>query len=118
MGVVCTFTFSDPDRCPLTTYHSRRIASPDPYGTVSADNGLEFHAGKTTLIAFRVANDIPDWSVSNSMNDPMTPTGVCGSPDICYTYTSTHGPGKSTITLHMTNACGTKDVSAVLTILP
>jgi hypothetical protein len=118
MNVISTFTFADPNRCPLTTQRTRRVVTPDPYGTVSADNGLEFHAGKTTLIAFRVANDVPDWSVSNSMNDPMTPASVCGSPDICYTYTSTHGPGKSTITLHMTNACRTKDVSAVLTILP
>ena len=96
----------------------RRVITTDPNGTVSADNGLEFHAGKTRLVAFGIGNDISDWSFSNSMNDPMTPTDVCGSAYICYMYTSTHGPGKSTITLHMTNACKTKDVSTVLTILP
>jgi hypothetical protein len=116
--VTCTFIFADPDRCPLITRIQRRVITTDPNGTVSADNGLEFHAGKTRLVAFSIGNDISDWSFSNSMNDPMTPTDVCGSAYICYMYTSTHGPGKSTITLHMTNACKTKDVSTVLTILP
>jgi hypothetical protein len=116
--VTCTFIFADPNLCPLIARMQRRVITTDPNGTVSADNGLEFHAGKTRLVAFSIGNDISDWSFSNSMNDPMTPTDVCGSAYICYNYTSTHGPGKSTITLHMTNACKTKDVSTVLTILP
>jgi len=118
MYITCTFIFADPDRCPLIARVQRRVITTDPNGTVSVSQGIDLHVRTTTLVAFTVGNDITDWSFSNSMNDPMTPTDVCGSAHICYTYTSTHGPGKSTITMHMTNACRTKDVSAELTILP
>ena len=47
------------------------------------------------------------------MNDTITVPAVCASSDYCTaTHTSTHGPGKSTVTSHAKNACKTKDFSA------
>jgi len=120
IGIVSTFTFADPDRCPLTTKRVRGVIPADPYVTLDVDKFTPFHAGKTTSLDFRLSQTITSWSFTNSMNDPITPSGTCiANSNQCYaTYTSTHGPGQSTITLHATNLCGTKDVSVNLTILP
>jgi hypothetical protein len=120
MNVICTFIFADPDRCPLTTQRSRGFLPPEPYATIEVDR-REFHvANKTVEVNFRLDSSVTNWSITNSMNDTITPSGPCtpnGSQ--CWAiYTSTHGPGQSTITLHAINACNTKDVSTVLTILP
>jgi hypothetical protein len=55
------------------------------------------------------------------MGDPITLIGKCDITNggtCTATYTSTHGPGQSTITLHAKSACPTKDVSGVVTIVP
>jgi hypothetical protein len=118
-SVICTFTFADPNRCPLTTRRSHRVVPQEPFGKLNLLTGTEVPAGKTSYFTFEVGWDITDWSITNSMNDTITVPPVCTSSDYCTaTYTSTHGPGKSTVTLHAKNACKTKDVSAEITILP
>lgn len=117
--VTCTFTFADPDRCPLINRLERRAVPPEPGATLRLDTRGEFHAGQTTSFQFDLGWDITDWSVTNSMNDTITIFGPCAPNGSCSaSYTSTHGPGKSTITLHAKNACKTKDFSTELTILP
>src|SRR5207302_7299399 len=120
MNVISTFTFTDPERCPLTTQRSRRVVPLEPYGRLDVNTVDPFHAGKTSYFDFSVGWDITDWSLTNSMNDTITLVGPCApNSGLCEAiYTSTHGPGKSTITLHVKSACKTKDFSAELTILP
>jgi hypothetical protein len=120
LNVISTFTFADPNRCPLTTQRRRRVVPLEPYGELSVSTVDEHHAGKTFFFSFSVGWDITDWSLTNSMNDTITLTGPCApNSGYCYaSYTSTHGPGKSTITLHVKNACKTKDFSTEVTILP
>jgi hypothetical protein len=118
-SVISTFIFADADRCPLTSRRPHRVVPVEPYGSLNLQTGAEFHAGKTSYFTFEVGWDITDWSVTNSMNDTITVPAVCASSDYCTaTYTSTHGPGKSTVTLHAKNACKTKDFSAEITIVP
>ncbi|MGH9420978.1 MAG: hypothetical protein ACRD3J_13465, partial [Thermoanaerobaculia bacterium] len=117
--VTCTFTFADPDRCPLITRLGRRVVPLEPNGDLSVDTVDVLHAGNTRFLNFSLGWDITDWSLTNSMNDPITVSGPCAPNGSCNaTYTSTHGPGTSTITLHARNACKTKELSAVLTIVP
>jgi len=117
----CTFKFADPNRCPLTKQGSLRTVPVDPYATMSVDTTGPIHAGKTGLIQYRVGDSLTSWSFDDSMGDAITPVGACSAPTgiPCYAqYTSTHGPGQSTITMHAKSACPTKDVSMVVTILP
>ncbi len=99
-----------------------RTVPVDPYVTISALGGAPFQAGKTLLFSFAVGFSVTSWSFDNSKGDSITQVGPCnadGKGGDCYAqYTSTHGPGQSTITLHAKSACPTKDVSTVLTILP
>jgi hypothetical protein len=119
LNVISTFNFADLDRCPLSTQTRHRVVPVEPYGSLNLHTGAEFRAGKTSYFTFEVGWDITDWSVTNSMNDTITVPAVCASSDYCTaTYTSTHGPGKSTVTLHAKNACKTKDFSAEITIVP
>jgi PKD-like domain len=121
MGVLCTFTFADPNRCPLTTQRTSAIDPVDPFVSLQLDySNVPVHAGTSTEFQFRVGDGASHWSFDDSMNDTITQQGVCtNNGDPCHAlYTSTHGPGQSTITIHVTNTCGTKDVSTVLTILP
>jgi hypothetical protein len=121
MYITCTFTSADPDRCPLITRTSRRVIHGNPYAALLFHEGNALQAGKTMPIQFAVGGDATGWSLTNSMNDSMVPSGPCiaTDPGTCYwLYTSTHGGGQSTITLHVTNGCQTTDVSKVLTILP
>jgi hypothetical protein len=66
------------------------------------------------------SKDVHYWSFENSLNDSIVLTGTCGSGYTCQAlYTSSHGPGKSTIILHATGFCPeTKDVSVDLNIVP
>jgi hypothetical protein len=121
MYITCTFTSANPDRCPLITRTSRRVIHGNPYAALLFHEGNALQAGKTMLIQFAVGGDATGWSLTDSMNDSMVPSGPCiaTDPGTCYwLYTSTHGGGQSTITLHVTNGCQTTDVSKVLTILP
>jgi hypothetical protein len=117
----CTFTFSDPTHCPLASRTQVRVVT-DPYATLSLDS-TPLHSGKTNYISFSLGYTVTGWSLENSMGDPITLIGKCditsgGSSTCTATYTSTHGPGQSTVTLHAKSACPTKDVSGVVTIVP
>jgi hypothetical protein len=121
--VTCTFTFSDPNRCPLTGESSYLPIVPfDPSGSVSV-NPNQIYAGKTADVSFSFSKDTVNWSISNTLNDPITIASPCFVDPTDHTthchgvYTSTHGPGQSTVTVHFTSNCGgTKDVSVPLTI--
>ncbi|HXH90225.1 MAG TPA: hypothetical protein VNN25_01495 [Thermoanaerobaculia bacterium] len=115
----CTFTFSDPTHCPLASRTQVRVVT-DPYATLSLDS-TPLHSGKTNYISFTLGYTVTGWSLENSMGDPITLVGKCDITNggtCTATYTSTHGPGQSTITLHAKSACPTKDVSGVVTIVP
>jgi len=121
MYITCTFISADPGLCPLITRTSRHVIHGNPYAALLFHEGNALQAGKTMPIQFAVGGDATGWSLTDSMNDSMVPSGPCiaTDPGTCYwLYTSTHGGGQSTITLHVTNGCQTTDVSKVLTILP
>ena len=115
----CTFTFSDPTHCPLASQTQVRVVT-DPYATLSLDS-TPLHSGKTNYISFSLGYTVTGWSLENSMGDPITLIGKCDITNggtCTATYTSTHGPGQSTVTLHAKSACPTKDVSGIVTIVP
>ena len=120
MYITCTFIFADPNRCPLITRIERRVIHRAPFALLQFSEASGLQAGKTMLIQFTVGADATGWSLTDSMNDPLTPSGTCtpASGSCYWLYTSTHGGGNSTITLHVTNGCQTTDVSKVLLILP
>jgi hypothetical protein len=119
MYVTCTFSVANSDRCPLTARTQRRVIARTPYADLQLNEGFGLKAGTTMLVSFGTGTDVTGWSLTDSMNDAMAPHGTCIPGDSCsWLYTSTHGAGHSTITLHVTNGCLTTDVSKVLTIIP
>jgi hypothetical protein len=120
----CTFTFSDPDRCPLTSGKGLTVNPVNPVpGSVNVSPSY-FSAGKTADVTFSFGKDTASWSISNiPFNDPiaMSPCVVDPTTQIttCHgVYTSTHGPGNSQVTVHQTGRCGgTKDVSTIVQIV-
>jgi hypothetical protein len=118
--VTCTFTFSDPNRCPLTGDNFLPIVPFDPAGEISMTSAIS--AGTTNGFSFSFSKETVSHSISDSLNDPITLGPCFVDPNTQRTscnavYTSTHGAGQSTITLHLTSNCGgTKDVSKLLTI--
>ncbi|HXA16984.1 MAG TPA: hypothetical protein VN380_08335 [Thermoanaerobaculia bacterium] len=119
---ICTFTFSDPKRCPLTSDIHLPVVPFNPDGTVRV-NPSAIVAGKTADVSFTFNKDTVSWSISNTLNDPITMSPCFVDPTTQTTacngvYTSTHGPVSSTVTVHLTSSCGgTKDVSTVLSIV-
>jgi len=118
--VICTFTFSDPNRCPLKADKSLPIIPFDPGGDISMTSAIS--AGTTNGFSFSFSKETVSHSISDSLNDPITLGACFVDPGTQRTscnasYTSTHGAGQSTITLHLTSSCGgTKDFSKLLTI--
>ena len=114
----CTFTFTDPERCP--TSHRQVVVLNAPPNATMTVSPQQIQAGKTAVITFTASKDVHYWTFDNSLNDSIVLTGTCGSGSPCEAlYTSSHGPGKSTITLHATGFCPeTKDVSVELNIVP
>jgi len=119
--VTCTFAFSDTNRCPLTGDNFLPIVPFDPAGEVHAATSAIL-TGKTTDVSFSFSKETVSHSITNTLNDPIT-LGPCfvdagtGRTSCNAVYTSTHGPGQSAITLHLTSNCGgSKDFSTQLTI--
>ena len=119
----CTFTFSDTTRCPLTSDKRLPVVPFNPDGTLRLGADAIF-AGKTTEVSFTFNKDTVSWSISNTLNDPIAMTPCFVDPTTHTTscngvYTSTHGAGSSTVTVHLTSTCGgTKDLSTVLRVAP
>ncbi len=123
VGFDCTFTFSDPNRCPLSNEKRLPVVPFNADGTLRLSADAIF-AGKTAEVSFTFNKDTVSWSISNTLNDPIT-MGPCFVDPTTHTtscngvYTSTHGAGSSTVTVHLTSNCGgTKDISTVLRVAP
>ncbi len=120
----CTFTFADPDRCPLTSGQGLTVNPVNPdLGSVNVSPPY-FSAGKTGAVSFSFGKDTASWSISNyPFNDPITMSPcvvdpVSGTTTCHGVYTSTHGPGNSQVTVHQTGRCGgMKDISTIVQIL-
>ncbi len=117
MQVGCTFTYGD-QGCPTSSAVVVQIDGA-PVGTVSLAKP-QIHAGETVLITFTFDNAAGSWNLSDSLQDNVTILGSCASNTPCQAlYTSSHGPGQSTVSLEMSGFCGTpKTVSAQLSIVP
>jgi hypothetical protein len=117
LNVGCTFTFPD-DRCPTSGKRAVRVDS-DPVGTIALDKP-RIHAGETVLITYSVDVAAANWYLEDSLQDSIERQGNCGAHTMCQAlYTSSHGPGTSTINLQMVGFCdNTKTVSVPLTIVP
>jgi hypothetical protein len=111
--LTCTFTFTDPNRCPVAT--SVRGNFIGVTGTMSFPATV-IHDHQT--LHFTVTTGSQSWYVDDSMGDPITPSGTC-TYTCDETYTSTHGRGTSEITLHFVDYCGNnRTTTQVITILP
>jgi hypothetical protein len=117
-NIGCTFTFPD-DRCPTFHREAVRVTAVDPPGTLSLASAT-VHAGQTVDITYSVDYSAFSWTLDNTLNDAITPLGICNQNQTCHAlYTSSHGTGLSTVTLHVTGFCQqTKDVSVQLEIVP
>jgi hypothetical protein len=122
-NVICTFTFADPAHCPLTVQHSLSYLSVTDVAKLEwtgGDQVTNLKAGQTISLDFLMVNAV-SWSLTDTMNDPIA-QGPCqhlnGGTSCTAIYTSTHGPGQSTITLHEIGACHNQDVSIALTVIP
>jgi hypothetical protein len=118
----CTFSFTDPEHCPVTRNRVVLVGPVDPPATLTLAS-TQIHAGQTVDLTFTIDLGLVYWTWSNSLNDSITPLGVCSGgftqPGVCHArYTSSHGPGVSTITLHAYGYCGSKDIPVQLTIVP
>jgi len=118
----CTFSFTDPDHCPIRRALVVLVGPVDPPATVKLES-TQIHAGQTADLTFTIDLGLVNWTWSNSLNDSITPLGVCSGgftqPGVCHArYTSSHGPGVSTITLHAYGYCQSKDIPVQLTIVP
>ena len=82
-----------------------------------------------TLVDVKTLADIGPWRLAvvleiadQSARIGLQPTRDPGGfvqPGVCHArYTSSHGPGVSTITLHAYGYCGSKDIPVQLTIVP
>ena len=117
----CSFEFSGTDACPTWTQQSWSIKE-FPYinGTLSAAKA-QIRAGETVDLTLLLDADVESWSISNSLNDAIDAVGPpCGNNNQpCHMrYTSSHGAGKSTITLHLKGFCSFRDTQVSLTIVP
>lgn len=118
----CTFSFTDPDHCPVMHNRVILVGPVDPPTTLTLAS-TQIHAGQTVDLTFTTDLGLVYWTWSNSLNDSITPLGVCSGgfaqPGVCHArYTSSHGPGVSTITLHAYGYCQSKDIPVQLTIVP
>jgi hypothetical protein len=120
--IYCTFSFTDPEHCPVNRGRVVLVGPVDPPTTLTLAS-TQIHAGQTVDLTFTRDLGLVFWSWSNSLNDSITPLGLCSGdfagPGVCHArYTSSHGPGVSTITMHASGYCQTKDIPLQLTILP
>lgn len=113
--VTCTFNFADQNHCPV----AKRIRLFFLGGASGTMNIFSTTIRTQQAFQFTVnTSGVQTWSIDDSMNDPITPIGNCG-PSCTEMYTSTHGPGTSVITLHLTDNCGNQQtVKSTITILP
>ncbi|HSY51791.1 MAG TPA: hypothetical protein VLC46_23515 [Thermoanaerobaculia bacterium] len=119
-AVDCKFTFSDPAHCPLTTQrgaHVIRINDGLLLRWTNGNNSANVAAGQSLPFDFWLGDGAVSYSFTNTMNDTITtrcpnPGGQCFG-----TYTSSHGDGQSTITLHEVGACQNHDATLALTIV-
>jgi hypothetical protein len=118
----CTFSFTDPEHCPVMRNRVVLVGPVDPPTTLTLAS-TQIHAGQTVDLTFTTDVGLVGWTWSNSLNDSITPLGVCSGgfaqPGVCHArYTSSHGSGVSTITMHAYGYCQTKDIPLQLTIVP
>jgi hypothetical protein len=118
----CTFSFPDPDRCPVVGRRACFVGPVDPPASLTLAS-TQIHAGQTVDITVNRDFGVLGWSWSNSLNDSITPVGACTGdfvgPGVCHArYTSSHSTGVSTITMHAYGYCATKDYPLQLTIVP
>ena len=121
-GIYCTFSFTDADHCPVRTGRGVFVGPVDPPTSLSLAS-TQIHAGQTVDLTFTRALGLVYWEWSNSLKDSITPLGTCTGdfvgPGVCHArYTSSHGPGVSTITMHAYGYCQSKDYPVQLTIVP
>ena len=121
-SIFCTFSFTDADHCPVNTGRAEFVGPVDPPTSLSLAS-TQIHAGQTVDLTFTRALGLVYWEWSNSLKDSITPLGPCTGdfvgPGVCHArYTSSHGPGVSTITMHAYGYCATKDIPVQLTIVP
>ena len=118
MTLGCTFTFPESGRCP-TSHRQSMSVNGAPDGTIALAKN-EIHVGETVGVTIVMNSNVWNWSLDDSLNDPITMIPTCGAngSPCQYVYKSSH-VGKSTITLHLTGFCPeTKDVSIDLNVLP
>lgn len=117
MTVGCIFNYGS-DRCP-TSHRQEVEINGDPVGTMSVGSP-QIHPGGTSLITFTVDQAVSSWTLTDSLNDTITQQGLCGAHMVCQAlYTSSHGPGLSTVTLKMTGWCNnTKTVFGQVAVAP
>jgi hypothetical protein len=121
-AIGCTFSFPDPEHCPVIGRRALFVGPVDPPTTLSLTS-TQIHAGQTVDLTFTRDFGLLYWEWSNSLNDSITPLGPCSGdftgPGVCHArYTSSHGPGVSTITMHAYGYCQSKDIPLKLTIVP
>jgi hypothetical protein len=117
----CTFSFPDPEHCPVIGRRISLVGPVDPPTTLTLAS-TQIHAGQTVDLTFTRDLGLVYWEWSNSLNDSITPFGTCSGdfagPGVCHArYTSSHGPGVSTITMHAYGYCQSKDIPVQLTIV-
>jgi hypothetical protein len=120
-AIGCTFSFPDPEHCPVIGRRALFVGPVDPPATLSLAS-TQIHAGQTVDLTFTRDFGLLYWEWSNSLNDSITPLGPCSGdftgPGVCHArYTSSHGPGVSTITMHAYGYCQSKDIPVKLTIV-
>jgi hypothetical protein len=118
MMLGCTFTFAESGRCP-TSHRQAMSVNGAPDASISLAKS-EIHAGETVVITIVMNRNVWNWSLDDTVTDPITQIGTCGAngSPCQYLYTSSR-PGKSTITLHTIGFCPeTKDVSIDLNVVP
>lgn len=118
----CTFSFPDPEHCPVIGRRICLVGPVYPPATLSLAS-TQIHAGQTVDLTINRDFGVLGWTWSNSLNDSIAPLGTCSGtssfdPGICHArYTSSHGAGVSTITMHAYGYCQTKDIVVQLTIV-
>ncbi|HEX8410128.1 MAG TPA: hypothetical protein VF883_14795 [Thermoanaerobaculia bacterium] len=102
--------------CSPTTLKSINVLNPAPQEPqVSISSPID--AGNTTAFSVLLDPNFATWGFENSLGDPMV-IDYDGGNFFVVRYTSTHGPGTSTIRVYGTNHCGVAfETTRVLEIL-
>jgi len=123
-NISCAFSYPIPNHCPLSLQRSVLVGPIEPFTTLTVSpTETAYGGGEPIDLAFTTNIGLVSWSWSNSLNDSITPVGNCTPPftqsGVCHArYTSLHGAGVSTITLHVNGFCRSKDITVKLTLNP